>query len=123
VAHQPVELDPERYVDNNDEVIGVRQPVLGDERHIVNDDRARPSRLLELAHPGTDPRMDYRVERGQLLLVGEDNVAKVGPVQRTIRADYVGTEGIDNRRKSIGTGRYDFTRDEVRVDDDGTLGR
>jgi len=67
--------------------------------------------------------MDYRVERGQLLLVGEDNVAEVGPVQRTIRADYVRTEGIDNCRKSIGTGRYDFARDEVRVDDDGALSR
>ena len=39
--HQPVELDPGRHIHHDDEVVGAGQVVLRDERHIVDQHRAR----------------------------------------------------------------------------------
>src|SRR5580704_10605418 len=118
---QPVELRPWRHVAHDDQVVGARQAVLGDERHVVHDDRAWPGAVLQLAHASADARVDDRVEDGELLLIGEDDVPESDAIQRPVRAEHVRAECRDHCGEPVRIGRNDLPCDQVGVDDDSTL--
>jgi hypothetical protein len=122
VALEPFDLQPRRHVDDHDKVVGGGHPVLGDQRHVVHDDRSGPRRSLQLRHPGPHPRVNDRVQLPAQLRIGEDDIPQSRPVQLTIRAQNLFSERLDDLGQPIGSGGDDIPSDRVGVDDDRPLG-
>src|SRR5580704_14582348 len=88
---------------------------------VVHGQRAWPGAFIQLAHPSADARVDDRVEDGELLLIGEDDVPESDAIQRPVRAEHVRAECRDHCGEPVRIGRNDLPCDQVGVDDDSTL--